>query len=340
MHVGDDAQAESLAPAGARGGADGLDEESRWWVREEEARGAGMHTARSIRGSAGPLRATGVALLAGVGFRQLVPHPVVVTAAITGWMVLVGLCVPAGLRMQARARAQAGQLAAPRWVAEAGAYRDWLPARVPPVPAGTLAAADRYLAAVTARGWLSAHLLIARAGPGGPAHLATTHLLTDRVQIVMGSRIAEGPADVAAAALAHEMRHTRAWQAAVRHLQGQRAGFAFLAGWALAWPAAAWAVLALHAGITLIKWAMEVDADLGAAADAGPDVMTAFFGVMTAAAAARRRADTRPALSRAAGSALYWAAGPQHPPIAVRRAIIAARCRRQRVRQPAEGAAA
>jgi hypothetical protein len=338
--VGDNAQAHSLAPAEARSSADRLDEESRWWVREEEARAAAMNAiARSTRGAAWPLLAAGVALLAGMGFRQLVPHPVAITAAITGWMLLAGLGIPAGQRMQARLRAQAGQQAEPGWAAEATAYREWLPDRVPPVPAETLAAADRYLAAVTARGWQSAHLLIARAGPGSPGHMATTHLFADRVQIIMGSHIAEGPAGIAAATLAHESRHTQAWQAAVWHLQGLSTRFMFLAGWALAWPDAAWAALVLHAAFSMLKWTMEVNADLGAAADQGPEVMTAVFDAMTAAAAARRRADPRPAPARAAESALSWAAGRQHPPIRVRRAIIAARYWRQRVRQPADGAA-
>ena len=210
--------------------AGGLDDESRWWVREETARADGVRAPVGVREVGWPLGAAAVALLAGTGLRQLVPHPVALIAAIAGVVVVTGLAGPAWLRLVSRLHASHPEYnlarvagAEPGWVAEAQAYRQWLPRRVPPVPAQTLAAADRVLAGVTARGWRSAHLLIARAGPGSPLPMGVTRLLGDRVQIVLGDCIAEGPPEVAAATLAHEARHTTAVHAAIWNLLAMRA---------------------------------------------------------------------------------------------------------------------
>ena len=325
--------------------AGGLDDESRWWVREETARADGVRAPVRVREVGWPLGAAAVALLAGTGLRQLVPHPVALIAAIAGVVVVTGLAGPAWLRRVSRLHAAHPEYnlarvagAEPGWVAEAAAYRQWLPRRVPPVPAQTLAAADRVLAGVTARGWRSAHLLIARAGPGSPLPMGVTRLLGDRVQIVLGDCIAEGPPEVAAATLAHEARHTTAVHAAIWNLLAMRARLIFLVGWALAWPAALWAALAVHAGLAALKWYMEVSADLAAARATGPEVMTKVFDVMTDLAAARRRAQ-RQALARTGMRALSWAAGPGHPPIRVRRAVITAWYRRRRQVSGGAGAA-
>ena len=145
--------------------------------------------------------------------------------------------------------------------------------------------------------------------------MGVTRLLGDRVQIVLGDCIAEGPPEVAAATLAHEARHTTAVHAAIWNLLAMRARLIFLAGWALAWPAALWAALAVHAGLAALKWYMEVSADLAAARATGPDVMTKVFDVMTDLAAARRRAQRRgPGADRDAGTVLGGRARPPADP--------------------------
>ena len=79
---------------------------------------------------------------------------------------------------------------------------------------------------------------------------------------------------------------------------------------------------ALHVACMLLSWAIEISCDLGAAAAVGPAAMTATYQVM---AAYRRRRRAAPAVKKAAAYALYWAAGPAHPPITIRRAVIRAR---------------
>jgi hypothetical protein len=272
-----------------------------------------------------------VTALAGMGLRAHFGQPVAAVAVFAAWLVSAGTLAPATERL--KARQQPGE---PGWVADMTAYRAWLPRRVPPVPAEILAAADRYLAGLPVRRWQSAHLFIARAPAGQPVSMGATIPRGNRLEVILGDHVATGPVPVATATLAHETRHGSAWRLAARNLAGtlRRQGM-FLIGWAVPWPAVIPAAVLTHIACTLVIWAEEVSCDLGAAADAGPAAMLGAYDIMLASRRSRRAAaGAVPAPKRLAARALHWAAGPGHPPIPVRRAIIRLRYRRVRSAGP------
>jgi hypothetical protein len=155
-----------------------------------------------------------------------------------------------------------------------------------------------------------------------------THPRGNRLQVTLGDFVAEGDPEVAAATLAHEARHAGRWPYALRGLvMTARARGPLVIGWAVPWPAVIPAVAALHVACTLLAWAIEISCDLGAAAGTGKAAMMATYQVMAASARHGSRALSAP--KKVAAYAMYWAAGPAHPPIAVRRAVIRARYWRQ-----------
>lgn len=81
--------------------------------------------------------------------------------------------------------------------------------------------------------------------------------------------------------------------------------------------------MAFHAAVIQADWAVEISCDLGAAAAEGKKAVMADFDVMTASA--RSRYPTR--WQRAIVRTLTLAAGSSHPPITVRRAVVAALAR-------------
>ncbi|MGH3277271.1 MAG: hypothetical protein ACRDNZ_23450, partial [Streptosporangiaceae bacterium] len=246
-------------------------------------------------------------------------RPAWAVAAVTACLAVAGLAAPAVMRWAFGIQ----QPQEPEWVPELGAYRAWLLRRVPPVPAATLAAADRILGGLAGRRWRSAQLFIARYENGSPGSMGGTEPRGNRLQVTLGDYVAQGDPDVAAATLAHEARHTGRWPYALRGLgTAARARGPLVIGWAVPWAAVIPAVVALHVACMLLSWAIEISCDLGAAAAVGPAAMMATYQVMTAS---RRRRRAAPAVKKAAAYALYWAAGPAHPPVAVRRAVIRAR---------------
>jgi hypothetical protein len=257
---------------------------------------------------------TGV--LAGAGLHQLVRHPAAAVAAATALFALGGALTSASTRLRARSQPEPGSMA------DLAAYREWLPRRVPPVPAATLTVVDRYLAQVTSHGWGSAQLLLARYKGGPPGPMGGTNPVGDRLELVLGSHVAEGPTEVAAVTVAHEMRHMRQFRLAMWDLAvtlRRQQVLIIIAGWEWSWAAAVVAVVALRLAAMLICWSVEVSCDLGAAADHGAAAMRATYEVMTAGRRARGAAH-RPARQAISGM-LHWASAPTHPPIALRRAI-------------------
>jgi hypothetical protein len=294
------------------------DPESERWEREERGVGAAMAAAPGLAVRARQAGGATIGVLAGMGAAAHLGRPAWAVAAVTAYLAVAGLAAPAVTRWAFGIQ----QPQEPDWVPELAAYRAWLLRRVPSVPAATLAAADRVLGGLAGPRWRSAHLFIARYEDGKPGSMGGTEPRGNRLQVTLGDYVAEGDPEVAAATLAHEAHHAGRWPYALRGLMtGARARGPLVIGWAVPWPAVIPAVLALHVACMLLSWGIEISCDLGAAAAAGPAAMSATYQVM--ADSRRRRA--APAAKRAAAYVLYWAAAPNHPPIAVRRAVIRAR---------------
>jgi hypothetical protein len=86
---------------------------------------------------------------------------------------------------------------------------------------------------------------------------------------------------------------------------------------------ASWPAACFQAGSLLVVWAVEGACDLSAACAEGRAAALHGLDFMAAALTAARA--RTPPLRRAAGSVLRWAAGPSHPPVWLRRALIRAR---------------
>jgi hypothetical protein len=292
------------------------DEAERWAVLERRV-------AQSVGYSAPPLAWVTVAVmaaLAGLTVHRVVPHPLAAVIVVAVVMVVV----LAGQVEAQRVRASAGP--APD-VAELEEYAAWLPRRVPAVPAQTLAAADRYLGQLAGGRWRSAHLLIARTGRLDI--VARHHRAGDRLELVLEDHLAEGPPGAAAAALAHEARHSGRLTAAAHSLACLLCQPVplLVAAWALPWPAtltpgAAEMAIAVVAGLrvaaTLIYWSVEIACDLGAARDQGTAAEHAILDVIATADSQARRSYARRAIVRFAN----WGASPPHPPLWLRRAAV------------------
>lgn len=305
-------------PAAAEGQAQDL--ESERWEREERAAGVAMSTGPGLAARVQRLGSAAISVLAGMGLAAHFGRPVAVIAVIAVYLVLAGLLSPAARRWVAGKQ----QPHEPEWVADLVAYRAWLPRRVPAVPAETLAAADRILGKLARPRWRSAHLFIARFPDGHRGSMGGTQMRGNRVHITLGGLVAEGDPDVAAATLAHEARHVGKWQCALHSLtKTTRSRGLFVIGWAVPWPAVIPAVLALQVSCMLLSWAIEVGCDLGAAADTSPAAMMATYAVMDEFVHHRSRAMPMP--KKVAVRTMHWVSGPDHPPIAARRAIIRAR---------------
>lgn len=310
--------------AGHAGSLDGeerkaADPESERWEREERAVGAAMAAAPGMAVRARQLGGAAISVLAGMGLAAHLGRPVAAVAVVTACLALAGIAAPAVTRWAFGIQ----QPQQPEWVPELEAYRAWLTRRVPPVPAETLAAAERILGGLAGPRWRSAHLFIARYENGKPGSMGGTEPRGNRLQVTLGDYAAEGNPEVAAVTLAHEARHAGRWPYALRGLMtAARTRGPLVIGWAVPWPAVIPAVVALHVACMLLSWAIEISCDLGAAAAVGPAAMTATYQVM---AASKRRRRAAPAAKKAAAYAVYWAAGPAHPPVVIRRAVIRAR---------------
>jgi hypothetical protein len=75
----------------------------------------------------------------------------------------------------------------------------------------------------------------------------------------------------------------------------------------------------------LAMWAGEAGCDMGAARAEGRDVLLAAYRFITVRQAVRRAATPR--WQTAAGGVLRWVAGPSHPPVWLRAAVVRAAAR-------------
>jgi hypothetical protein len=272
-----------------------------------------------------------MAVLAGITLHRDVPHPPAAVAAVAVLLVLLLAVQPEAQRIRASTGPEPD-------VKELDEYVEWLPRRIPAVPAATLTAARRHLAALAGGRWRSAHLLIARR-ENAHRPVAQRFQPGDRIELILDDHIAEGPAEVAAGALAHEARHCDRLPLAASSLSGLlcQPGAVLVAAWALPWPATltldaagqAIAVLAvLRVTATLLFWGVEIYCDLGAAADQGAAAQCAVFDVLAAEDARMTRSFARRAVARL----LNWGAPPPHPPLELRRAAV--RLRYGRLAEP------
>jgi Zn-dependent protease with chaperone function len=282
------------------------------------------------------VRAFTAAGLAAAGAGVVLAGPAVAVACAAGigaWLCLCGV-----VRLMLAAVGRAGQVAR-----AAAVHAAVLPGRV---PSGTLAAAGRHLPAVAAargrrgRAWL---YVAACPGPGRRCSqlcAAVSALpLGRRVLVVLGEHPAARP-DVAAALLAHEAgHHASRWLRLVRearNMSGWGWAAAGLAGAAIGGrPGAAIAGAVFWLVSLAALWAGETRCDLRAVRAEGHPAAEAGFGYLADVKAGRvpARPSPAPSRSRRAGTAvltvLDWAAGPEHPPIRLRRALVAVLARQE-----------
>ncbi|HUY45472.1 MAG TPA: hypothetical protein VMV92_07070 [Streptosporangiaceae bacterium] len=243
------------------------------------------------------------------------------------WVCLAQLAQQSLLRYQQRL--SGGE---PWWVAAAVIHGRSQAGRV---KAGTLAAAARYLPAMGRR-YASVHLYVPRcADPGRHDRLCVavgTWAPSGRLLLIVGEQVAAVP-DVAAASMAHELRHLTGWtNGASRVIDTARSGW----GWALTgaiwaftgtpWTALVAAAAGLHVLLLIAQWLVECGCDASAARTEGP---AALLDALTFFAAHRVRAEGS-WLQRSGRQVLAWLAGPSHPPLALRSAIIRAQFRTRR----------
>jgi hypothetical protein len=272
-----------------------------------------------VRGlSADAARLTAAVLISAAG-AALVLHPAgtsgTVSTAVAGVFLAVQLLGFLGI-------SAARRRGAPAWITAAAAVagRD-----EQAMPAQAAAAARRHLAAITAERGCPAWLHV-RPCPGTCTALcrsAVTVPLPAAVLIIAGDQVAADPA-VLDGCLAHEAGHATGRIRPVLDVVHVTAGgwgrpAAALAG-ALAGglPGALAAAAACHVTAVAATWAAEVACDRRAARTAGPAALAAALDFM---AATRPPARTRSRAARTRRAALHWAAGPAHPPLALRRAL-------------------
>ena len=264
-------------------------------------------------GRAAALMAAAVLTAAGAWLRTLM---------VPDWLVVASACaVVAGVACAGPGLARRGGRREPRWVQAAQVHQASLAGRV---PAGTLEAVDRSVAGLAGR-WRSVHLYVSRCTETGPhfavCQTAAVYPAGGRLLVIVGEHLATGPSQLAAAVLGHEAGHPAGWRLRVSYL-GVAAGLAgwVITGWARPWPVLLPAAIGLQAARTAAAWVVEASCDRRGARTAGTQAMLdALVGLGRVRAEARA---ARPAWQRAAVSVLTWAAGPPHPPMPLRRAVI------------------
>jgi hypothetical protein len=214
----------------------------------------------------------------------------------------------------------------PGWAASAEICERALAGRI---PAETMDTVSRAVSAIRRRGrrpWHAVHVYLSRCTStqppdAGVCQTAGVAAMNGRLVVIVGEHMATGPPMITGAVLAHESQHVRpvlmymAWLGNLGRLAGW-----VLTGWAVPWPVLLPAVLAFHAAVTLLSWAIEASCDLGGATQAGPAAMLAALNHQSHTATQIRKNRSRGA--RYTRSALVWAAGPTHPPLPLRRALL------------------
>lgn len=94
-------------------------------------------------------------------------------------------------------------------------------------------------------------------------------------------------------------------------------------GWAVPWPALLPALLSFHIALTLLSWVIETSCDLGGAAEIGPGSMLAALKYVRLIEEQVNK--DRSHAERYNRALLLWVAGPFHPPLPLRQALIGIR---------------
>jgi hypothetical protein len=264
-------------------------------------------------------------------------------------VVVYAVLVIAGVWLRGRLVPQGWQVGAAcalvAVLAWAGPWLAWVTGRKPPgwaasaeiceraltgrLPAETMEVVSRVIGRIRARGgrrWHAAHVYLSRCTSteppdAGVCQTAGVVPMNGRLVVVIGEHMASGPAVITEATLAHESQHVRpvrmylAWLGMLIRLPGW-----VILGWAVPWPALLPAALALHVAATVLSWAIEISCDLGGAADAGADAMLATLDHLSQTVTQLRKDRSRSAWY--ARAALMWIAGPTHPPLPLRRALL------------------
>jgi hypothetical protein len=232
------------------------------------------------------------------------------------------------------ARGRRQRATVPAWAHAASIHERSLPARI---PAQTLAAARRYLRAIAAGNRQTRAWLYVPRCPGNGRHTwrceaAAVWQPQGGLMVVLGEHLAADPV-VAAVILAHEQGHRVGWpRGAFAVLNGGRSPFGW--GWAAAglagaslagWPGVLAFAAAFHVVSLLAVWAAEIACDRHAAGAEGRAAVLYAFASIAIRQAARRAATPR--WRRAMPGLSAWLAGPSHPPLALRRALIRATTR-------------
>jgi hypothetical protein len=261
------------------------------------------------------IMAAAVLTAAGAWLRTVQPARWPAVAAACVIMAAIAWAIPALSALAGRSE--------PKWVQAARIHQTSLPGRV---PVGTLALAARCTTELPGRSWLGAYLYVSRCTEGSAPHFTVCQTggvfaLNGRLLVVLGEHLATGPSQITAAVLGHESRHVTGWRMRVTYLGAvfALAGWV-ITGWAVPWPLLLPAAIGLQAALTAVSWLVEASCDLSSAKTTGAEAMLEALARLGQVSAAVRAA--RPAWQRYAGSTLTWAAGPPHPPLPVRRALI------------------
>jgi Zn-dependent protease with chaperone function len=217
----------------------------------------------------------------------------------------------------------------PAWVAAAETCEEALKGQIPDRTMTVVSEAINRIRWRPRRQWHGVNVYLSRCSRSGPPDTGACRnagvLPTNgRLIVVIGEHMATVSPQITAAVLAHESRHTYSGRMYLSYLVmlSRLVGWVII-GWAVPWPALLPAVLAFHIAATLLSWAIEVSCDLGGAAEVGPDAMLAALNHISQTIAQDNR--DRSGSARYTRTVLMWAAGPIHPPLPLRRAIVSLR---------------
>ena len=259
-----------------------------------------------------------VLTIAGVWLRtRLVPQ---------GWQVAAACVLVAALAWACPWLSWVSGRKPPGWAASAQTCERALAGRI---PAEIMEAVSRVISQIRGEGgrrWHGVNVYLSRCTSTEPPDMGACQTagvvpMNGRLVVFVGEHMASGSPVITAATLAHERRHVRpvrmylAWLGMLSRLAGW-----VIIGWAVPWPALLPAALAFHVAVTLLSWAIEVSCDLGGAAEAGAGAMLAALNHLSRTAAQLSKDRSRPA--RYTRAALIWTAGPAHPPLPLRRALL------------------
>jgi hypothetical protein len=247
------------------------------------------------------------------------------TLDVPRWPVIAGACMlVAALALALPALSVAGGREEPEWARAASIHQQSVAPRM--VPAATMQIIQRCLAGLPGRRWRGAYLYIPRCTDPEPGHFGVCHAggvypMDGRLLLILGEHLVTGPSRVMAGTLGHESRHVTRWRVRLSYLAFVCGVWGWvIIGWAVPWPVLLPAVIGLRVVLTAAGWVVEATCDLGGARTAGAEAMLDFLaygrGVKSAARAGR------PAWKRRTLSVLTWLAGPSHPPMPLRRALI------------------